>query len=86
MASLGLCYVRFMDDVLVLAPTRWTLGRVVRARIGRCEMLASESRTGFQGRYRKSFGAALERSAGWQSRFRGPPLATRRFASFIRPL
>ena len=29
MANLGLCYVRFMDDVLVLAPTRWTLGRVV---------------------------------------------------------
>jgi hypothetical protein len=26
-----LCYVRFMDDILVLAPTRWTLRRAVKA-------------------------------------------------------
>ncbi len=31
MARLGLFYVRFMDDVLVLAPTRWKLRRAVRA-------------------------------------------------------
>ncbi len=29
MARLGLFYVRFMDDVLVLAPTRWKLRRAV---------------------------------------------------------
>ncbi len=27
----GLFYVRFMDDILVLAPTRWTLRRAVKA-------------------------------------------------------
>ena len=26
----GWCYVRYMDDVLILAPTRWTLRRAVR--------------------------------------------------------
>ncbi len=31
MAHLGLFYVRFMDDVLVLAPKRWKLRRAVRA-------------------------------------------------------
>ncbi len=31
MARLGLFYVRFMDDVLVLSPTRWKLRRAVRA-------------------------------------------------------
>ncbi len=31
MASLGLFYVRFMDDVLVLSPARWKLRRAVRA-------------------------------------------------------
>ncbi len=31
MARSGLFYVRFMDDVLVLAPTRWKLRRAVRA-------------------------------------------------------
>ncbi len=62
MARSGLFYVRFMDDVLVLAPTRWKLRRVVRARIGRCEMLASESRTGFQGRSLQPFGTAPGRS------------------------
>ncbi len=31
MACLGLFYVRFMDDVLVLSPTRWKLRRAVRA-------------------------------------------------------
>ncbi len=30
MASLGLFYVRFMDDVLVLSPTRWKLRRAVK--------------------------------------------------------
>jgi retron-type reverse transcriptase len=30
MERLGLFYVRFMDDVLVLAPTRWRLRRAVR--------------------------------------------------------
>ena len=27
----GLFYVRFMDDILVLAPTRWRLWKAVRA-------------------------------------------------------
>ncbi len=31
MARMGLFYVRFMDDVLVLAPTRWKLRRAVQA-------------------------------------------------------
>jgi RNA-directed DNA polymerase len=30
MEALGLFYVRFMDDILVLAPTRWKLRGVVR--------------------------------------------------------
>ena len=29
MKKLGLFYVRFMDDILVLAPTRWSLRRAV---------------------------------------------------------
>ena len=31
MRRTGLFYVRFMDDILVLAPTRWTLRRAVKA-------------------------------------------------------
>ena len=31
MAKSGLFYVRFMDDILVLSPTRWKLRRAVRA-------------------------------------------------------
>ena len=31
MARMGLFYVGFMDDVLVLSPTRWKLRRAVRA-------------------------------------------------------
>lgn len=31
MGATGLTYVRFMDDWVVLAPTRWTLRRAVRA-------------------------------------------------------
>ena len=30
MERLGLFYVRFMDDVLVLAPTRWRLRKVLQ--------------------------------------------------------
>jgi RNA-directed DNA polymerase len=30
MENLGLFYVRFMDDILVLAPTRWKLRRAVK--------------------------------------------------------
>ncbi len=30
-AKTGLFYVRFMDDILVLAPTRWKLRRAVKA-------------------------------------------------------
>ena len=30
LASLGLFYVRYMDDILVLAPTRWTLRKAVK--------------------------------------------------------
>jgi RNA-directed DNA polymerase len=29
MSRLGLFYVRFMDDILVLAPTRWKLRKAV---------------------------------------------------------
>ncbi len=31
MARAGLFYVRFMDDILVLAPTRWKIRKAVRA-------------------------------------------------------
>ncbi len=31
MAKSGLFYVRFMDDILVLSPTRWKLRQAVRA-------------------------------------------------------
>lgn len=31
MAELGCFYVRFMDDWVVLAPTRWKLRRAIRA-------------------------------------------------------
>ena len=31
MERLGLFYIRFMDDILVKAPTRWKLRRAVRA-------------------------------------------------------
>ncbi len=30
MGKLGLCYVRFMDDIVVLAPSRWRLRRAVQ--------------------------------------------------------
>ena len=40
MERLGLFYVRFMDDILVMAPSRWKLRRAVRAVN---EMLASLS-------------------------------------------
>ncbi len=30
MARSGLFYVRFMDDILVLAPTRWRLRKAVK--------------------------------------------------------
>ena len=30
MEATGLCYVRFMDDWVVLAPTRWKLRKAVR--------------------------------------------------------
>ena len=65
MASLGLCYVRLMDDVLVLSPMRCKLRQAVRGGapvIGKCEMLASESSTGFQGHASQPVGAALGRS------------------------
>jgi hypothetical protein len=29
-AEQGVCYVRYMDDILVMAPTRWTLRRAIR--------------------------------------------------------
>ncbi|MDH5586534.1 MAG: reverse transcriptase domain-containing protein [Nitrospirota bacterium] len=29
-AQPGLCYVRYMDDILVMAPTRWKLKRAMR--------------------------------------------------------
>jgi hypothetical protein len=31
MARSGLFYIRFMDDILVLAPTRWRLRKAVKA-------------------------------------------------------
>ncbi len=31
MARSGLFYVRFMDDILVLSPTRWRLRKAVKA-------------------------------------------------------
>jgi Reverse transcriptase (RNA-dependent DNA polymerase) len=31
MAELGCCYTRFMDDWVILAPTRWRLRRAIRA-------------------------------------------------------
>lgn len=29
-AEQGVCYVRYRDDILVMAPTRWTLRRAIR--------------------------------------------------------
>ncbi len=31
MSNSGLFYVRFMDDILVLSPTRWKLKKAVKA-------------------------------------------------------
>ena len=31
MSNSGLFYVRFMDDILVLSPTRWKLRKAVKA-------------------------------------------------------
>ncbi len=57
MASLGLFYVRFMDDVLVLSPTRWKLRRAVRAVNGVLGALGLEKHPDktFIGRIEKGF-------------------------------
>ncbi len=57
MGSLGLFYVRFMDDVLVLSPTRWKLRRAVRAVNGVLGALGLEKHPDktFIGRIEKGF-------------------------------
>ena len=42
MEKLGLFYVRFMDDILVLAPTRWKLRKAVKTVNGILESLGLE--------------------------------------------
>ncbi len=57
MERLGLFYVRFMDDVLVLSPTRWKLRRAVRAVNGVLGTLGLEKHPDktFIGRIEKGF-------------------------------
>lgn len=58
MERLGLFYVRFMDDLLVLAPTRWTLRRAVKAVNEGLASLGLEKHPDktFIGRIERSFG------------------------------
>ena len=57
MEKQGLCYVRYMDDILVLAPTRWKLRRVVRVvneRLASLDLVKHPNKT-FVGRIEKGF-------------------------------
>ena len=53
----GLFYVRFMDDIIVLAPTRWKLRRVVKTLNRELDALQLEKHPGktFIGRIEKGF-------------------------------
>ncbi len=57
MARSGLFYVRFMDDILVLSPTRWKLRKAVKAVNGMLEALGLEKHPDktFIGRIEKGF-------------------------------
>ncbi len=57
MAKTGLFYVRFMDDIVVLAPTRWKLRKAVKAVYETLDALRLEKHPGktFIGRVEKGF-------------------------------
>ena len=57
MEQQGLFYVRFMDDIVVLAPTRWKLRRAVRTVNGHLGALDLEKHPvkTFIGRIEKGF-------------------------------
>ncbi len=50
----GLFYLRFMDDILVLAPTRWRLRKAVKAVLGSLCLLKHPDTT-FVGRTERGF-------------------------------
>ena len=54
MARSGLFYVRFMDDILVLAPTRWRLRKAVNEVLGSLCLLKHPDKT-FVGRTERGF-------------------------------
>ncbi len=66
MGRLGLFYIRFMDDFLVMAPTRWKLRRAVRAVN---EVLASLS---LEKHPDKTFVGKIERGFDFLRRHFGP--------------
>lgn len=57
MSKLGLFYVRFMDDILVLTPTRWFLRRAVATvnRVLAAQNLEKNSAKTFIGRIERGF-------------------------------
>ena len=57
MARSGLFYVRFMDNILVLAPTRWKIRKAVKAVNGMLGSLGLEKHPDktFIGRIEKAF-------------------------------
>ncbi len=57
MARLEMCYVRYMDDILVLAPTRWRLRhavKVVNQELGALDLVKHPDKT-FIGRIERGF-------------------------------
>ncbi len=54
MARSGQFYVRFMDDILVLAPTRWRLRKAVNEDLGSLGLLKHPDKT-FVGRTERGF-------------------------------
>ncbi len=54
MARSGLFYVCFMDDILVLAPTRWRLRKAVNEVLGSLGLLKHPDKT-FVGRTERGF-------------------------------
>ena len=57
MARSGLFYVRFMDDILVLSPTRWKIRKAVKAANGMLGSLGLEKHLDktFIGRIERGF-------------------------------
>ena len=54
MARSGQFYMRFMDDILVLAPTRWRLRKAVNEVLGSLCLLKHPDKT-FVGRTERGF-------------------------------